>query len=77
MQGIYTPEDVVAILKESFSHVSEQWAQSHEDHTAATVATITKVLLPPHPVCIPLCSPATPGNVARTQRRRVARRAGC
>ncbi len=47
LQGIYTPEDVVAILKESFSHVSEQWAQSHEDHSAATVATITKVPLPP------------------------------
>jgi hypothetical protein len=27
--------------------VSEQWAQSHEDHSAATVATITKVPLPP------------------------------
>ena len=77
MQGIYTPEDVVAILKESFSHVSEQWAQSHEDHTAATVATITKVLLPPQPVCAPLCSPATPGNVAHTQRRGPARSARC
>ncbi len=43
MQGIYTADDVVKILKESFSHVSEQWAQSHEDHSAATVATITKV----------------------------------
>jgi hypothetical protein len=47
----------VKILKESFSHMSEQWEQSHEDfedHGAAIVSTITKVptspsfrLLPP------------------------------
>jgi hypothetical protein len=37
----------VKILKESFSHVSEQWAQSHEDHSAATVSTITKVPISP------------------------------
>jgi hypothetical protein len=43
LQGIYTADDVVKILKESFSHVSEQWVQSHEDHSSATVATISKV----------------------------------
>ena len=49
LQSIYTPEDAAKLLKESFAHVSDQWAQSHEDHSAATVATIAKVRAPSQP----------------------------
>jgi hypothetical protein len=45
----------VKILKESFAHVSEQWCQTHEDHSASTVATISKVN--PLPLPLPLSPP--------------------